>query len=105
MATRRSILKDPKQNKSKSHKNIRFSDQNHIRIIPTKEDIKKEETEGKHMENIRALLNQKINDMQYELENNHITEVKKLVKQVDHVLKRTKSGKWSGGKKRRTRRK
>jgi hypothetical protein len=105
MATRRSILKDPKQNKSKSQKNIQFSEQNHIRIIPTKEDIKKEEKEGKHMENIRALLNQKINDMQYELENNHITEVKKLVKQVDHVLKRTKSGKWSGGKKRRTRRK
>ena len=43
----RSILKDPnKVNKYKSKKNIRFSKKNHIRIIPNKEDMKKEMIKG-----------------------------------------------------------
>ena len=38
----RSILKKPNNNKYKSKKNIRFSKKNQIRIIPNKEDMKKE---------------------------------------------------------------
>jgi len=100
MATR-SILKKQSKDKPKSKRNIRFSESNQIQIIPTKEEIKQQESNGKKMEDLRALLNQKISDMQYELENNNIRQVKSLVKQVDHVLKRTKSGRWSGGKTRR----
>ena len=47
----RSILKDPnKVNKYKSKKNIRFSKKNHIRIIPNKEDMKKEMIKGEKEE-------------------------------------------------------
>ena len=41
----RSILKKT-NNKYKSKKNIRFSKKNHIRIIPNKEDMKKEMIKG-----------------------------------------------------------
>lgn len=46
----RSILKKPNNNKYKSKKNIRFSKKNQIRIIPNKEEMKKEMIKGEKEE-------------------------------------------------------
>jgi len=53
----KSILKKS-NSKSYPKKKLRFSEKNYIKIIPNKEDIKKEEKECNKMEDVRALLHQ-----------------------------------------------
>jgi hypothetical protein len=53
----KSILKKS-NSKSYSKKKLRFSEKNYIKIIPNKEDIKKEEKECNKMEDVQALLHQ-----------------------------------------------
>jgi hypothetical protein len=58
----KSILKKS-NSKSYPKKKLRFSEKNYIKIIPNKEDIKKEEKECNKMEDVRALLHKNNTEM------------------------------------------
>lgn len=58
----KSILKKS-NSKSYPKKKLRFSEKNYIKIIPNKEDIKKEEKECNKMEDVRVLLHKNNTEM------------------------------------------